>query len=69
MPLFPRLLMHGYFISAGIALGIFRQFPVLLAMSLSMVVIELSLGDAAQGRLVRDRHSVAETGRRQRSPG
>jgi uncharacterized membrane protein len=44
MPLFPRLLMHGYFIAAGIVLGIFQQFPVLLAMSLGMVVLELSLG-------------------------
>jgi uncharacterized membrane protein len=44
MPLLPRLVMHGYFITAGIALGIFQQLPVLLAMSLGMVVIELSLG-------------------------
>ena len=44
MPLFPRLLMHGYFITAGIVLGIFQQVPVLLAMSLGMVVLELSLG-------------------------
>jgi hypothetical protein len=44
MPLFPRLLMHGYFITAGIVLGIFQQLPALLAMSLGMVVLELSLG-------------------------
>jgi carotenoid biosynthesis protein len=44
MPLLPRLLMHGYFLSAGIFLGIFAQLPVLLAMSLSMLVVELSLG-------------------------
>jgi Carotenoid biosynthesis protein len=44
MPLFPRLLMHGYFITAGIVLGIFQQVPVLFAMSLGMVVLELSLG-------------------------
>ena len=44
MPLFPRLLMHGYFITAGIVLGIFQQVPALLAMSLGMVVLELSLG-------------------------
>ncbi len=43
MPLFPRLLIHGYFLAAGILLGIFQQLPVLLAMSLGMVVIELSL--------------------------
>ena len=55
MPLFPRLLMHGYFITAGIALGIFQQFPVLLAMSLGMVLIELSLGPASRRPLVRDR--------------
>jgi len=48
MPLFPRLLIHGYFLSAGILLGIFQQLPVLLAMSLSMVVIELSLAPAAR---------------------
>ena len=47
MPLFPRLLIHGYFLSAGILLGIFQQLPVLLAMSLSMVVLELSLAPAA----------------------
>ena len=40
--------MHGYFIAAGIALGIFQQFPVLLAMSVSMVVIELLLGPTAR---------------------
>ena len=43
MPLFPRLLIHGYFLSAGIVLGIFQQLPVLLLMSLGMVAIELSL--------------------------
>jgi hypothetical protein len=43
MPLFPRLLIHGYFLAAGILLGIFQQLPVLLAMSLGMVVIELSI--------------------------
>jgi len=48
MPLFPRLLIHGYFLSAGILLGIFQQLPLLLAMSLSMVVLELVLAPAAQ---------------------
>ena len=47
MPLFPRLLIHGYFLSAGILLGVFQQLPVLLAISLSMVVLELSLAPAA----------------------
>jgi len=47
MPLFPRLLIHGYFLSAGLLLGIFQQLPVLLAMSLSMVVLELSLAPVA----------------------
>jgi uncharacterized membrane protein len=47
MPLFPRLLIHGYFLSAGILFGIFQQVPVLLAMSLGMVLIELSLAPAA----------------------
>ncbi len=48
MPLFPRLLIHGYFLSAGILLGIFQQLPLLLAMSLSMVALELSLAPAAR---------------------
>lgn len=48
MPLFPRLLIHGYFLSAGILLGIFQQLPVLLAMSLGMAAIELSLAPAAR---------------------
>ena len=69
MPLFPRLLMHGYFITAGIALGIFQRFPVLLAMSLSMVVIELSLGPTARHRLVPLRRSVPRPLRRRRSTG
>jgi uncharacterized membrane protein len=49
MPLFPRLLIHGYFLSAGIVLGIFQQLPVLLAMSLGMAAIEFSLAPAARG--------------------
>ena len=48
MPLFPRLLIHGYFLSAGILLGIFQQLPVLLAMSLGMAAIELALAPAAR---------------------
>jgi len=48
MPLLPRLLIHGYFLSAGILLGIFQQLPVLLAMSLSMAAIEFSLAPAAR---------------------
>ena len=48
MPVLPRLLIHGYFLSAGILLGIFQQFPVLLAMSLGMVAIEFSLAPIAR---------------------
>jgi uncharacterized membrane protein len=48
MPLFPRLLIHGYFLTAGILLGIFQQLPVLLAMSLGMAAIEFSLAPAAR---------------------
>ena len=48
MPLLPRLMIHGYFLSAGILLGIFEQLPVLLAISLGMVVIELSLAPATR---------------------
>jgi hypothetical protein len=48
MPLFPRLLIHGYFLSAGFLLGIFQQVPVLLAMSVGMILIELSLAPAVQ---------------------
>jgi hypothetical protein len=40
--------MHGYFLSAGILLGIFHQLPVLLAVSLGMLAIELSLAPATQ---------------------
>src|SRR6202035_186392 len=32
MPLLPRLMIHGYFLGAGLLLGIFQQLPVLLAM-------------------------------------
>jgi uncharacterized membrane protein len=64
MPLFPRLLMHGYFIAAGILLGIFQQFPVLLAMSLSMLVIELSIGPATRRPLLRYCRSVPDAVRR-----
>jgi Carotenoid biosynthesis protein len=53
MPLLPRLLIHGYFIAAGILLGIFQQLPVLLAMSLSMVVIELLLAPATRLQRIR----------------
>lgn len=53
MPLFPRLLIHGYFLSAGILLGIFQQLPVLLAMSLGMAAIEFSLAPAARRLLPR----------------
>jgi hypothetical protein len=48
MPLLPRLMIHAYFVGAGIALGIFVQLPVLLAMSLGMLVIELSIGPVAR---------------------
>ena len=48
MPLFPRLLIHGYFLSAGILLGIFQQLPVLLAMSLGMAAVEFALAPAAR---------------------
>ena len=48
MPLLPRLMIHGYFLGAGLLLGIFQQLPVLLAMSVGMVAIELSLGPATR---------------------
>jgi uncharacterized membrane protein len=44
LPLLPRLLIHGYFITAGIVLGIFVRVPALLVVSLAMLAIELSLG-------------------------
>jgi uncharacterized membrane protein len=44
LPLLPRLLIHGYFIAAGIVLGIFVHVPALLLVSLAMLAIELSLG-------------------------
>jgi len=49
MPLLPRLMIHAYFLGAGILLGIFLQAPVLLAMSLGMLLIELSIGPVARG--------------------
>jgi uncharacterized membrane protein len=48
MPLLPRVLIHGYFLSAGILLGIFQQLPVLLAVSLGMAAIEFSLAPATR---------------------
>jgi len=48
MPLLPRLLIHAYFVGAGILLGIFLQLPVLLAMSLGMLLIELLLAPATR---------------------
>jgi len=48
MPLLPRLMIHAYFLAAGILLGIFQQLPILLAMSLGMLVIELSLAPATR---------------------
>jgi uncharacterized membrane protein len=44
LPLLPRLLIHGYFITAGIVLGIFVRVPALLVVSLAMLAIELWLG-------------------------
>lgn len=43
MPLAPRLAMHGYALVAGAALGIFVRRPALLAVSLTMLAIELWL--------------------------
>lgn len=43
MPLLPRTAMHLYFLGAGTIFGIFVQAPVLLAMSLGMLLVELSL--------------------------
>ena len=48
MPLLPRLMIHVYFVGAGILLGIFLQLPVLLAMSVGMLLIELSLAPATR---------------------
>jgi hypothetical protein len=48
MPLLPRLVIHAYFVGAGIVLGIFLQLPVLLAVSLGMLLIELSLAPATR---------------------
>ncbi|HET9848871.1 MAG TPA: carotenoid biosynthesis protein [Candidatus Dormibacteraeota bacterium] len=44
IPLLPRLLIHGYFISAGIVLQIFGHLPILFAVSLTMLLVELSIG-------------------------
>ncbi len=69
MPLLPRLLIHGYFLSAGILLGIFHQLPVLLVMSLGMLGIELLLGPATQRQRVRFRSTVPDVVRRRSSLG
>jgi uncharacterized membrane protein len=44
LPVLPRLLIHGYFIGAGVILQIFARLPILLVVSLTMLLIELSIG-------------------------
>lgn len=44
IPLLPRLLIHAYFIGAGIILQIFVHLPILFAVSLTMLLLELSIG-------------------------
>jgi hypothetical protein len=43
MPLLPRLMMHLYYIGAGVLLGIFWHSPVLMLMSFGMLSIEFWL--------------------------
>jgi hypothetical protein len=46
LPLLPRLAMHAYALAAGALLGIFLRTPVLLAVSLAMLGLELWLARA-----------------------
>ncbi len=59
MPLAPRLAMHGYALVTGVALGIFVRLPVLLAVSLAMLAIELWLTRRPAGERAVARRQVA----------
>jgi uncharacterized membrane protein len=59
LPLLPRLLIHGYFIAAGIVLGIFVHVPALLVVSLAMLAIELALGRSVTAPVWDDVPSLA----------
>jgi hypothetical protein len=43
MPLLPRLTIHAYALVTGVVLGIFARLPALLAVSLTMLAVELWL--------------------------
>jgi len=59
MPLLPRLAMHAYFIGAGVLLGIFWRFPVLLAASVSMLVVDLWVTGRRRAPAALDKSAVA----------
>jgi hypothetical protein len=59
MPLLPRLAMHAYFIGAGVLLGVFWQFPVLLAASVSMLIVDLWVTGRRPDPAVLDKSAVA----------
>jgi uncharacterized membrane protein len=61
LPLLPRLLIHGYFITAGIVLGIFVRVPALLVVSLAMLAIELLFGRRVTAPVWDDVPSPAQT--------
>ena len=58
LPLAPRLAIHAYALITGAALGIFVHLPVLLAVSLAMLAIELWL----TWRPARERSATAPAG-------
>jgi hypothetical protein len=59
MPLLPRLAMHAYFIGAGVLLRVFWQFPVLLAASVSMLIVDLWVTGRRPDPAVLDKSAVA----------
>jgi hypothetical protein len=59
MPLLPRVAMHAYFLGAGVLLGVFWRFPVLLAASLGMLVVDLWVTGRGSAPAALDKSAVA----------
>jgi hypothetical protein len=51
--------MHAYFVGAGVLLGVFWQFPVLLAASVSMLIVDLWVTGRRPDPAVLDKSAVA----------
>lgn len=58
MPLLPRLTFHIYFLATGALLGIFQRLPVLLAVSVGMLLLELCLQPVSSGSAGRRRIGI-----------